>query len=420
MANTYKNIVITPNIGSNSDPKIVFSGANSTVNTDITLTISPSSNGEISFEGSIGQLFSITNDMDKTLFGVSDVSGISIFEVFANAMVSFLGANSYFDYNGNLRVANTVTALSFGSTSNTTYFGNSFNIAADGSIGIGAAPASSVALLLSGTAPATAASRAIQITEAITPTTTSNYITYSSYTTTQNNVSIGSIYHFFAATPGYGSNNTITNLFGYYADSSLNGATNNYGFFSALASANNTWNFYAHGTAPSYFNGNVGIGITTPNTKLHVVSGGNLNNAGSLDMKGAAILIGSAAAGIGIDGNQIENSGGPLYVNFNSNQHISLAMGGGNVGIGNHAPGDKLVVTGNITPGADNVHNLGSTTLRWANIYTGDLHLSNERSSGNDIDGSTGNWTIQEGESELYIINNKNGKKYKFKLEEVQ
>jgi hypothetical protein len=46
------------------------------------------------------------------------------------------------------------------------------------------------------------------------------------------------------------------------------------------------------------------------------------------------------------------------------------------------------------------------------------LHLSNEtKTEGNAVDGTTGNWTIQEGAEDLYIINNKSGKKYKFSLE---
>ena len=62
--------------------------------------------------------------------------------------------------------------------------------------------------------------------------------------------------------------------------------------------------------------------------------------------------------------------------------------------------------------------NLGSSSARWANIYTNDLHLSNEGHS-NDVDGTWGNWTIQEGESDLFLKNNRSGKKYKFNLTEV-
>ena len=88
MANTYKNIVITPNIGSSTDdPKIQFSGGNTSVNTDITLRVYPTSNGTLSFEGSAGQLFSVTNDLSGTIFSVNDVSGIPSIEVNASGLV---------------------------------------------------------------------------------------------------------------------------------------------------------------------------------------------------------------------------------------------------------------------------------------------------------------------------------------------
>ena len=98
MATSYKNIVITPNISNTSDPKIAFSGANSTVNTDITLNVYPDSNGTLSFEGTAGQLFSITNDLSNSIFSVNDVSGIPSLEVFANGLVSVapLGGNVVF------------------------------------------------------------------------------------------------------------------------------------------------------------------------------------------------------------------------------------------------------------------------------------------------------------------------------------
>jgi hypothetical protein len=73
-----------------------------------------------------------------------------------------------------------------------------------------------------------------------------------------------------------------------------------------------------------------------------------------------------------------------------------------------------------ILPSTTDTYDLGSTTKVWANIYTGDLNLSNEaKSEGNAVDGTKGNWTIQEGSDDLFILNNKSGKKYKFKLEEI-
>jgi hypothetical protein len=76
--------------------------------------------------------------------------------------------------------------------------------------------------------------------------------------------------------------------------------------------------------------------------------------------------------------------------------------------------------SGHLLPQVNNTYNLGSASLGWANVYTNDLHLSNmNKPEGNDIDGTSGNWTIQEGAENLYIINNNNGKKFKISLEEI-
>ena len=72
----------------------------------------------------------------------------------------------------------------------------------------------------------------------------------------------------------------------------------------------------------------------------------------------------------------------------------------------------------NITPDGNGTRELGSTNNRWANVYTSDLHLSNKGSS-NKIDKSWGDYTIQEGVEDLFLINNRNGKMYKFMLQEV-
>jgi len=75
-------------------------------------------------------------------------------------------------------------------------------------------------------------------------------------------------------------------------------------------------------------------------------------------------------------------------------------------------------VYSNLTPDVNNTRDLGTSSIRWRNVYTNDLNLSNEGSS-NDVDGTWGDWTIQEGESDLFLKNNRSGKKYKFNLTEV-
>jgi hypothetical protein len=103
-------------------------------------------------------------------------------------------------------------------------------------------------------------------------------------------------------------------------------------------------------------------------------------------------------------------------------EHQLLVMNAGvtrtAIGVGIWTSGG--VTCGTVLPLSNNSYNLGSTGTRWANIYTNDLHLSNEgKEGGNEIDGTTGDWTIQEGEENLYIINHKNGKKFKIDLTEI-
>ena len=78
-----------------------------------------------------------------------------------------------------------------------------------------------------------------------------------------------------------------------------------------------------------------------------------------------------------------------------------------------------ITVIGGVTPNSDNGQNLGSASKRWANVYTGDMHLNNMNTGGNDVDGSEGHWTMQEGSDDLFLINRNTGKKYKFNLTEV-
>ena len=83
---------------------------------------------------------------------------------------------------------------------------------------------------------------------------------------------------------------------------------------------------------------------------------------------------------------------------------------------------DQVRTTLNIKPNTNGSLDLGSSTARWANVYTSDIDLSNESKKdegGNEVDGTWGSYTIQEGENDLFLLNRRNGKKYKFNLTEV-
>ena len=83
-----------------------------------------------------------------------------------------------------------------------------------------------------------------------------------------------------------------------------------------------------------------------------------------------------------------------------------------------------ITLKGNILPDANATRNIGEVgntfqNIHCVNMFAGDCHFSNKRKGGNDIDGSWGDWTMQEGEETLFLLNNRNGKKYKMNLTEV-
>ena len=126
-----------------------------------------------------------------------------------------------------------------------------------------------------------------------------------------------------------------------------------------------------------------------------------------------------AVARLSIQAGDNSNVGGMLELECNGQYHGIESRKNGYLYISDNGT-TKLMLdnTGNLLPGADNTLDLGASGSRWRNIYTGDLNLSNEGSS-NDVDSTWGNWTIQEGESDLFLKNNRSGKKYKFNLTEV-
>ena len=164
-------------------------------------------------------------------------------------------------------------------------------------------------------------------------------------------------------------------------------------------------------------------GVTTYYGDGSQLSGISVDSAkietGTTKVQTSATLITNQISGVGIATVQ---AGG---INVTGIVTATSYRGDGSqlTGISGGLPTSGGTLTGtlnsqHILPSTDDTYNLGSASKRWANIYTNDLKLSNEGKS-NDVDGTWGSYIIQEGESDLFLINNRNGKKYKFNLTEV-
>ena len=110
----------------------------------------------------------------------------------------------------------------------------------------------------------------------------------------------------------------------------------------------------------------------------------------------------------------VGGSGGNIYIGTTNGGSVRFQTGTGNSNDNRW----YLDASGHFTPASNNAYDIGSSSYRVRNIYTNDLNLSNQGSK-NDVDGTWGDFTIQEGESDLFLINKRNGKKYKFNLTEV-
>ena len=109
------------------------------------------------------------------------------------------------------------------------------------------------------------------------------------------------------------------------------------------------------------------------------------------------------------------------YMKFNNTLNGIILNGYGGIAFETNGANERVRIdsSGHVLPGANNTYDLGSVAKGWRNVYMNDLNLSNMKGNTNDVDGTQGSWTIQEGKNDLYIINRLNGKKFKIKMEEV-
>lgn len=186
-----------------------------------------------------------------------------------------------------------------------------FVVDADGRVGIGTSTALSTnsKVIVGGTLPSLGTvTYAIHQNGTFPQASTGAAVSFLSTVTTENAAGTMANIAGYYATQGTisgGSRSTPTNQFGVIVDSTLTGATNNYGIYSNIPSGSGRWNFFSAGTASNYFAGNVGIGTTAIAGKLDVVTG--TYRAYFDDASGASVRLNGV--------NAANNAYGPLTIN---------------------------------------------------------------------------------------------------------
>jgi len=210
--------------------------------------------------------------------------------------------------------------------------GNANNYMA-GSLGIGTTTVSSVHRLnLGGSITGAVNTFGIGNAGTIASDVTNSHSTYlSSPSTAAAAFTLSTLFHFRSFQGTIGAGSIITNQYGFYAESNLTGATNNYGFFGNIPSGTNRWNLYMAGTAYNHLAGRLGIGQTFATSTNLVV---NLPITGSTTSNGifqfGTVQSDSTSAAYGFR-NQLNTAAAAFTLATYS--HYS-SQGGGTVGAG--------------------------------------------------------------------------------------
>jgi hypothetical protein len=134
-----------------------------------------------------------------------------------------------------------------------------------------------------------------------------------------------------------------------------------------------------------------------------IVAGDNItinNNTNSIEISSSG---GGGGGTPGGSTTQIQyNDGG----SFNGSSLLTFNNGTNLITTPDTTISGTLTLSGSIIPLNNTSYNLGSPTKRFSNVYTGDLHLKNER----------GDWTLYEERDMLVVVNNITGKRFRLNL----
>ena len=318
---------------------VVFSSGsnifgNSTANTQ-TMTGSLNVSGSATIVGRV-----TATDLTGSLFGTAS-QALTASYVLASGVV---GLNLSLISTGSVSasVGQSTSSFQVTSGSNTLMILNN-----SGSLTIGSSPASQLVLRVSRNITGNAISRGVIVDGTIQTDVTSTALMFStSPTTVASAFTLPTLYNYYASGVSTGSSSTVTNQYGFYAESNMINATNNYGFFGNIPSGSNRWNLYMADTAPNYIAGNLVIGTTT-------VPGSRLGIAHDTDFGINILNVGTGGLNwqIGSTNNSYAAGGGKLiftYGDLSANSILTLVQSSNNVGINKTSPTTTLDVSGSV------------------------------------------------------------------------
>jgi hypothetical protein len=380
MALSDRDIIITPNRGASSEPIITLRGADAASSASMVMRVINSGTvSTLSFEGTSGQLFAVSDTLSGSIFSVNDVSGIPSIEVLDTGDIKLA------EWNGKVRVGGANNNEN--ATSATTG-----ELQVIGGVGVSRDVYVAGGMTVVGTlnAAVIAGSISNSANVAVTNDTSSGaaqYLTFVSGTSGNLPIKVdGSELVFVPSTGRIGIGNAapaykldvtgeaqvqnylrITNTGGAQAllmgnqdsagvnNPSIIVAANGTTFFgngNSWSGAGGTYTYRANISSSGLF---LGVGTTAATYPLTIVNASPIMSIGNASNQGGAIYFGNSAHGVQRigTGNDVSlyTTSGNVYLSANgvaTTSHVAL-LNNGNVGIGIAAPGTKLHIR-NSTP----------------------------------------------------------------------
>jgi hypothetical protein len=250
-----------------------------------------------------------------------------------------------------------------------------------GKLGVGTLPLAYSAVSVSNAVPTAVSISQVFDMEGTFPSgSTTGGRAFSSQPSTQAaSFTMGFLQHYYANQNTIGAGSSVTHQYGFFAESSLTGATNNYGFYGGIAAGTGRYNLYMAGTADNYLAGKLGVWTSSPDSVLDVF--GSISNRGGTSQSsiGWVLLEQGDSTHTGYIDFKLASGSSVGYVGYNATNQLNIwgRAGTGIVLGANNASAMVINSSGNVgigtsSPDASAILDAQSTTkgVRMPNMTT--------------------------------------------------